>query len=126
MTSEQAENLYQMICKAYRNKDYPLNEEHDKVIMTALATGQFVIKIKKGEVEWFAAYWQLTAENAERVRQRIEPTSVLHGEHIYIAEAVNNGSMKEMVAALRKKAGSRWANWHRPLRKDKFNEYSRG
>lgn len=116
MTSEQAEKLYQMILKSYGE----LNYQQTVNIMESLALNQFVIKIKKGAVEWFAAYWKLTDENKEIAAEGVRPLSIIGGKNTYIVEAVVKNGMRGMITALRKKAGTRWAGWHRALKKNKY------
>ncbi len=121
MTFEQADKLFTLIMESYGEQTGLGQTERN--IIHGLGTGQFVIKIKKGKVKWFATYWRLSKEDVERVKQAEPATDVCHGEFIYITEAVvitGKQGMKEMISALRAKAQSRWAYWHRHKKGSKF------
>lgn len=92
-------------------------------IIMGLATGQFVIKIKGGCIQWFACWRRF--DDAERAESRIWHEDPLQGEHVCIMEAACTGSgIRAMVKAIRKKTkGLQGVCWHRPAKKDKFHHY---
>lgn len=128
MTFEQADKIFLLIMEAYHRQGYYPTAISEANILEVLAYRQFVISIKNGKVEWFAGYWRIAPEDIGLVKDKIRPADVLHGECVYITEAVNltgKKGMRQLSEAVRKKNRFQRLCWHRPVKKNQFYDFPR-
>lgn len=123
-----AEKIFQVIYEAFKASggayENGVSRKTQENIVIALATDQFVIKIRDGQVKWFAAWRRV--EDVEHTEQREYSDSPLAGDMICVTEAICTDGMMEMVRAIRKKCkGLKGCMWHRPAKNDRFHAFLR-
>ena len=108
-----------------------ITAEVESNILGAIASKQFVIKIKEGEIRYFAGYFKVKPEHVDLISQRTIPAGydLFQGSIMYVTEAANKDGRKgmaEIIRRLRKKAtGMQGVFWHRPKHDDKIMWYPR-
>lgn len=101
--------------------------EVERNILEALATGQFVTRIKNGEMLYFVSYWLIDPAEVANIAERIRPADTCHGTTMYVNEAANlagRQGMAEIVKRLRKQAAqAQGLYWHRPIKQDRLYSF---
>lgn len=88
-----------------------------RVILDALATGQYTIHAEDGDIKYFASWWMLDDEQLENALQGDTfPSRRTGGNRLFVTEAsCTPGYMTRMVKAIRRGAGDfDGAWWNRP------------
>ncbi len=83
-------------------------------ILLALATGQYVLGGKDGEISYFASYWKIRPEDMTQIRQMKRPKNITAGPVMYVSECGSKSGMQALSRRLRHCArGMQSACWHR-------------
>jgi hypothetical protein len=114
-----------MICAFLLKCGYPniTGELQEKIIM-CLVYHQFIIKIRDGDIKYFACWFRIEPEDKELIEQYILPEEVQRGSLVYICDLGNTEGtrgMYEMIKTIRKKTvGAKGVFWHRPSKDNKL------
>jgi hemolysin-activating ACP:hemolysin acyltransferase len=131
MTFEQADILCARIIAFLRGLGGPYTEMAEDylqwAVLSALATGQYVLRIDRRGIRYFACYWMLDREDLAAFlptdpHQRVRPEKIVGGSLMYVAEVGSRGEpgdAREMIRRLRQREerhGSKGVYWHQPHR----------
>jgi hemolysin-activating ACP:hemolysin acyltransferase len=92
------------------------------VILSALGSSQFVIKIDRQGIRYFACWWWMNQEALDDFHATREiPRSIDCGNLLYVAEVISRGvknDAREMIRRIRKSCElfTIKAYWHQPHR----------
>lgn len=130
LTFDQADRLLVMISDLFTvcgGVYSELNGTIEENIITALATRQFVIGIKDGQVQYFVSYWRVQQPHLPGLAERVKPPTLYRGGVMYVTEAANRAGRQGMNEIRRKlRAQAPWIDgitWHRPAKQDKFSSF---
>ena len=124
MTFAQADNLcteiISLMLDCGRNYTNDRMGELQHIVLVALATGQFVLRYKDGELSYFACWWYVPDELLDGVLDfecRCIPSDITTGNNLYVAEAASrHGDARQMVKRIVRntepRGGKRY--WHKP------------
>lgn len=133
MTFEQADVLTERIIAfligtggPYPNMDLAYLQQS---VLMSLAAGQFVLRIDKKGIRYFANYWMLDKEQLEAflpviADHRVMPTNVASGDYMYVADVGSReeaGDARKLIRRLRQKEEHRVKGvyWHQAHRRDR-------
>jgi hypothetical protein len=95
----------------------------ERSILLALASGQYVIGVIDGAIQYFVSYWRINPEDISTVVDRIQPIDISTGTVMYVTEIGNKAGKKgmlEIAKKLREKGrGMQGIFWHRPAKEDR-------
>lgn len=134
MTFEQADNLTERIIAFMRERGGPytdMPQDHLQwVILSTLSANQFVIRIDREGVRYFACWLWLNDRDMDGIRpiapeRRVRPSAVNTGINLYVAEVVSRGEPGDAVQMIRRirkrcEAISKNTYWHQPKRNHRF------
>lgn len=126
MTFEQADRLMWRILDFLLSMGGNYTEARipdlQEILMLALATRQFVIKIDAaGEIQYFACWWFCEDDEVDDVldfKNRTMPEDITTGRNSYVAEVASRGNAREMIKRIEKaiKRPEGRSFWHKPHR----------
>lgn len=92
-------------------------------ILVCLASRQFIIKVRDGQVKQFACWFRINEDDVDDVVNRILPLDVFTGNIVYVSEIGNmegKRGMCEIAQRMRKmNPDAKEVFWHRPVKGDK-------
>lgn len=134
MTFEQADTLTERIIAFMRERGGPytdMPQDHLQwVILSTLSANQFVIRIDREGIRYFACWLWLSDRDMDGIRpaapgHRILPTTVNTGLNLYVAEVVSRGEpgdAVQMIRRIRKRCEhlAKNAYWHQYTRNNRL------
>lgn len=116
MTEQEVNELYLEIVEFMESLDYEVDEDVQKNIILALASGQYSIgRSRRKNIKWFTCWWKLDEHGLDCVLHRLRPPYIVGGNNLYGVEfAVKPGFIKDACKDFRKK-GAPYTGiyWHR-------------
>lgn len=129
MTFEHADNLCARIIAFMRKRGGPYTDMPQDylqwVILTTLAANQFVVRIDRHGVRYFACWFWLDDTDMERAKRRERPENIHGGNNLYVAEVVSRGEpgdAVQMIRRIRKRCEhlAKNAYWHQHTRNNRL------
>lgn len=129
MTFDQADTLCGRIIAFLRSLGGPYPEMDEgylqRVVLECLATRQFVLRIDREGIRYFACWWWLDRERLDAFlsddpEQRVFPDDIRSGPFFYVVEVGSrgeDGDARQMIRRLRNAAkGMQESYWHQAHR----------
>lgn len=96
-------------------------------VFFALGSGQYALIERHGEIVTFMAYFRIDPEEIDCAFERNWPADLKTGSVVYITEAGNRGTRRDMAEAItevrRQNPGAQGVIWHRPAKQDKVYHF---